>query len=238
MSEEDTKKETEEKKLKRQKARGWAAVAYMDSVKDDWVEVLQTMCIDGLISPLHDKDCNPDGEPKKPHWHIMLVWDGPTTYNNALETFESIGAVMDRRALQSISGYARYLTHMDNPEKAQYDPDEVIELGSADFFEMIKKSQITKSALKDIYEFIDVYRIAAYSQLVRAVYRLNKPDWIEAVDKKYTRPIIEYIKSNNWLINNPDKNHIADELKFFLNGEITPEELEQDFDNKLNERGK
>ena len=33
------------------------------------------------ISPLHDKDMNPDNTPKKPHYHVILTYSGPTSYN-------------------------------------------------------------------------------------------------------------------------------------------------------------
>ena len=65
-----------------QKGRIWACVGYPESLPVDWLEQLQNTGLQIAISPLHDKDINPDGEEKKPHYHIIFNYDGPTTYNN------------------------------------------------------------------------------------------------------------------------------------------------------------
>ena len=43
--------------------------------------------------PLHEHDFNPDGTPKKPHWHILFMFDGPTTKNRVKSICEQINAV-------------------------------------------------------------------------------------------------------------------------------------------------
>ena len=50
---------------KEQRKRNWVFVVYPDSAPENWVEKLREMRVPGFISPLHDKDVNPDGEPKK-----------------------------------------------------------------------------------------------------------------------------------------------------------------------------
>ena len=47
--------------------------------------------------------------------------------------FDDIGGV-GREMVNSARGYARYLCHLDNPEKAQYDPAEVRCMGGADYY--------------------------------------------------------------------------------------------------------
>ena len=63
------------------KKRNWAFVLYPESAPKDWREQLQLTGLQCAISPLHDRDTNPTGEPKKPHYHVILTYSGPTAYN-------------------------------------------------------------------------------------------------------------------------------------------------------------
>mgnify|MGYP002655818694 FL=1 len=74
------------------KSRTWAMVVYPESAPENWEELLAETFMQFAVSPLHDKDTNPDGEIKKPHWHVILIWDGPVTQNTALKTAEKVNA--------------------------------------------------------------------------------------------------------------------------------------------------
>lgn len=50
------------------RSRTWAALVYPESAAEGWRETLEELHITGFISPLHDKDVNPDGTPKR---HII-----------------------------------------------------------------------------------------------------------------------------------------------------------------------
>ena len=47
------------------------------------------MLVPGFISPLHNKDVNADGTPKKPHWHVILTFKG-------LKSYEQVKAITDK----------------------------------------------------------------------------------------------------------------------------------------------
>ena len=64
------------------KKRNWAMVLYPESAPEDWRDQLRKTGLQCAVSPLHDKDTNADGEPKKPHYHVILVYGSPTTYRN------------------------------------------------------------------------------------------------------------------------------------------------------------
>lgn len=92
---------------------------------DDWVEQLQNTGLPFVVSPLHDKDENPDGTKKKPHWHVIISWSNTTTYRSARALAEDILHCPLPQILKSVNGMYRYLTHADNPEKHQYnEPNE------------------------------------------------------------------------------------------------------------------
>lgn len=107
------------------KARYWSLIVYPDSAPADWIEQLQFTGLPFCISPLHDKDTNPTGEPKKPHWHVILCYGGPTTYNNVKKNIADKINSASPKFLQSVKGMYRYFTHQDNPEKYQYDRNEI-----------------------------------------------------------------------------------------------------------------
>ena len=58
----------------------------------DWIEQLQLSGAQFAISPLHDKDLNATGEPKKAHWHVIVVYGSPTTESNVKSLTERLNA--------------------------------------------------------------------------------------------------------------------------------------------------
>ena len=96
-------------------------------------------------SPLHDKDFNPDGTFKKPHWHVMLSADGPITLKAVEKIIEPLNVPAPQK-VGSGRGMIRYFIHLDNPEKYQYSRDEIVAHGGADvesYFELTKTNKIS-----------------------------------------------------------------------------------------------
>lgn len=121
------------------------------SVSDDWQQRLQLSGLQYAISPLHDKDKLEDGseKTKKPHYHVIVVYGSPTTYNNVKSLTDSFNSPIPQ-ALEQVRGYYRYLTHKDNPEKYQYDEKDIITGGGfniADFIEL-SKSEVSEIKFK------------------------------------------------------------------------------------------
>ena len=54
---------------------------FTQSAPQNWRELLDECHVSWVESPLHDKDINPDGTVKKPHWHIILLFDGNKSYD-------------------------------------------------------------------------------------------------------------------------------------------------------------
>lgn len=62
-----------EKKNRATRTRNFATIVYPESANPGWKEILRDLHIPAFISPLHDMDCNPDGELKKPHHHVIFM---------------------------------------------------------------------------------------------------------------------------------------------------------------------
>lgn len=148
------------------KKRNWAFVLYPESAPADWREQLKRAGMKCAISPLHDRDVNPDKTPKKAHYHVILCYDGPTTYNNVKRLTEELRQPIPQ-PLEQVRGYYRYLTHEDNPEKAQYSKADIEVLNGfaiQDFVEM-SKSEVGKRT-REIVQLIRDNDITEYSDLI------------------------------------------------------------------------
>lgn len=103
------------------KGRNWAFVMYPESMPEDWFDRLQMTGLPFAISPLHDKDVNPTGEEKKPHYHVICYYENSTTQKAVKELVCDLVNATIPIKLESMSGMYRYHLHLDNPEKYQYD---------------------------------------------------------------------------------------------------------------------
>ena len=107
------------------KSRWWWFICYPDSLPDNWIDILMITGIPFIVSPIHDKDIATDGTYKKPHYHCIVVFDNPTTYNHVLTNCcKPLNATIPQVIL-NLSGAVAYLTHKGNNDKAQYNLDDV-----------------------------------------------------------------------------------------------------------------
>lgn len=180
-----------------QRTRNFATIVYPDSAPKDWIEKLNQLHVAALISPLHDKDKNPSGEPKKPHYHVMIMFEGKKDYENQIKPiFDEIGGV-GRETVNSARGYARYLCHLDNPEKAQYEPSEVRCMGGADYTDITNLPTDNRKMLADIMGYIQENEIFSFAEFID-LSRIYHPDWFNLVVNTSGWIVKEFIKSLEW----------------------------------------
>lgn len=185
-----------EKKPITKRTRNFATVVYPESAPKDWQDILSAQFIPAFISPLHDKDKNPTGEPKKPHYHVVLMFDSVKTREQAAEVFSKIGGV-GCEIVQSIRGYARYLCHLDNPEKVQYKQEDVRSLCGADYAGTIGLVIDKYKAIGEMIDFCIEYNIDSYSNLLEYC-RTERFDWFRVLCDNGTVVMKEYLKSKYW----------------------------------------
>lgn len=181
-------------KVKETRTRNWWFVLYPESAPEDWRNVLDELHIQYAISPLHDKDKNPDGELKKPHWHIILMFEGVKSYQQIKEITDSLNAPIPQ-AVNGLVGTVRYLIHKDNPDKFQYNKAEIIAGGGFDVAELLDRSPSDKRAIvKEIYEFIKTQDITEFYELTDYAFE-NNADWFEILMDGHTMVFDAVIKS-------------------------------------------
>ena len=176
--------------------RNFATIVYPESAPEDWLLVLSELCVPCFISPLHDKDELPDGTQKKPHYHVLFMFEGKKSDEQVQEIFALIGGV-GRENVISARGYARYLCHLDNPEKASYNVDDVKMLGGADYFSVVNLVTDKYKAIGEMIDFCNTNDVYSYSDLLEWC-RVNRFDWFRVLCDNGTFVIKEYLKSRSW----------------------------------------
>lgn len=178
------------------RTRNFATIVYPESAPENWMEILSEKFVPAFISPLHDKDKNPTGEDKKAHYHVMIMFDGVKTKEQAQEIVDSIGGVGCEN-IQSVRGYARYLCHLDNPEKTQYKQEDVKCFCGADYPGTIGLVTDKYKAIGEMIDYCEENNIVSYSELL--VYcRINRFDWFRVLCDNGTVVVKEYLKSRSW----------------------------------------
>ena len=185
----------------RGRTRNFATVVYPESAPENWQEILSEQFVPAFISPLHNMDVNPTGEQKKEHFHVMIMFDSVKTSDQAKEIFDKIGGV-GVEVVQSLRGYARYLCHMDNPEKHQYNPEEVRSLCGADYTGTIGLVIDKYKSIREMISFCKKYNILSYADLLEYCSE-ERFDWFRVLCDNGTVVIKEYLKSRSWGSSHP-----------------------------------
>ena len=166
------------------KSKYFCAILYPDSITYDTDKLIKSLASEHLtfaVSPLHNCDVEEDGSPKKAHYHLLLAYSSATTLNNIRGWFKACG--MPESALHAVRvcasgvGYFRYLTHKDNPEKAQYKESDISVFNDSD--EIFKKFSKTASDKIDdlvrIFHLVDELDTISFHSLVQYL-MLNERD--------------------------------------------------------------
>lgn len=183
-----------------QRKRNWAFVVYPDSAPDNWREILRDELVPGFVSPLHNADVNADGEQKKPHWHVLLTFRGNKSFEQVKEITDALNATIPQ-VCKDVRAYARYLCHLDNPEKAQYEVTDVECLGGADYLDKIKSAVDTDTAVSEMMDWcieqgcFSFFRLSNYA-------RESRTDWFRVISSSRTVFLVAWLKSMEWEIRN------------------------------------
>lgn len=178
------------------RTRNFATIVYPESAPEDWLEKLAEAKIEALISPLHDQDKNPDGEPKKAHYHVILMFETVKTTEQVEEITEQIGGVGVEK-INSLRGYARYLIHADNPEKAQYNKADIKQFGGVDYESICSLASDKYAAIREMISYCTDHRIISYADLLRYASEQNE-SWFRCLCDNGTVVMKEFLKSLAW----------------------------------------
>lgn len=184
-----------EKKSTDSRTRTWTFVLYEDSAPENWRQLLDDMHIEWVESPWHDKDINADGQPKKKHKHILLLFAGKKSYEQIKEITDELQQPIPQRC-HNAKAMVRYMAHLDNPEKAQYNVNEIAAHGGVDIAELLRPSSSERYTL--IREMIDYVRSAGvteFQDLMDYAAAERFDDWFPLLCDSCAYIVGQYIKS-------------------------------------------
>lgn len=187
-----------------QRTRNWAAIFYPEDLPEDWKERVDQLHFKWVEGPLHDRDTNADGTPKKPHYHTLLIFEAVKTAEQVADLLKEIfgesdggsiiGVAMPQRVTDRCA-VVRYMAHMDNPDKAQYDPNEIVGHNGADPAEIMRYSATeTREMIVAMEEYIEQNGITELATFSAAI-RYDHPEWHTLLATKLTMYFSAFVRS-------------------------------------------
>lgn len=211
---------TAEELAHKQSSKWWSFIVYPESAEPNWKEKLRNLQCEIAISPLHDKDLwthdSPEvvdeetgevieekgsrykcGTRKKAHWHCIIKFDRTISYKEANAIVRKITNGPYLQKCMSLKGQYEYFVHMNNPDKYQYEKDEIekyngfiIETTQADKIVLIDEigKTISENMFTNIeeirqhyegqYEYINVLALKSYyfEKLTQVNFRKKFPE--------------------------------------------------------------
>lgn len=177
------------------RTRNWTIVLYPDSAPENWREKLDDMHIEWIESPLHDKDTNANGESKKAHWHILLMFSGVKSYEQVKDITDVLNAPIPQRC-HNAKAMVRYMAHLDNPDKAQYSTSDIKAHGGVDLAEMLRPSSSERYIIiRDMISYVKSNGIAEFQDLMDYASTEHFDDWFPLLCDNSAYVVNQYIKS-------------------------------------------
>lgn len=182
-------------KVKDTRTKNWVAIMYPESMPSDWQTRLAELKINVIISPLHDKDVNADGTPKKPHYHVILMFSSNKSFEQVQTLLEPFKCPIPQK-VTSIKGQVRYLIHIDNPEKYQYNKGDIQTIGDVDLRQYFNITASQRyDSIADMMDFVDDNFITEFSQLMRYARAHKREDWFPLLCDSSAYVMDKYITS-------------------------------------------
>ena len=181
-----------------ERTRVFATIVYPDSVADGWRDRLTQNHVSALLSPLHDRDTNPDGSPKKDHYHLLVMFDGVKEQEQVDKMLDEVlgpNRLKGYETVNSTRGYARYLCHLDNPEKAQYSPGDVVAFGGADYDELVRLASDDRTMLAETFRYIKEQGFEYYDELINACLAEGRTEMFVLITEKRTMAVTAYLRA-------------------------------------------
>lgn len=188
---------TEKKKSKKdERTRNWACVVYPESAPSNWREILDNLHVPWVESPLHDKDLDPNGDVKKAHWHIMLMFSSKKTYEQIKEITSQLRSPNPQKVANA-KGMVRYFAHLDNPDKYQYPKTDILCHSGADISGYLSVTNAERYELiREMMAFVNNQGITEMKDLLDYAMQEKFEDWFPLLCDNSAYIMDSYIKSN------------------------------------------
>lgn len=162
------------------KSRYFDFLVYPESAPDDWLEQLKRSHCMYAISPIH----KPDAEEAKEHLHVIFCsGNGPITLSAAKGKIPAdVPANGFVEPTASASGYQRYLIHLDDPDKQQFE-DGANAITCLNGFPLDLTRELSRSEKAEIRKrLLKLVRdngVTEYSDFIFGLMDLGDPDMLD-----------------------------------------------------------
>lgn len=175
----------------------WWGYGYPDTMPEDWRDIADKSGFE-ILAMFHDQDVTVDGELKEPHWHIAIRFSHAVGIEDAKEALLPLG--VKEKSIQwrdSWRAVARYLCHLDDPNKTQYSPDHVLEFGGADYLTAINRQKDKYRIVSAMQDWVQANNCRSFAKL-NDYARENDMEWFMALCDNCAIIMREYIKSRRY----------------------------------------
>ena len=180
----------------------WWGYLYEDSAPEGFDTLIRESGYE-CVWATHDKDATATGEIKEKHTHVAVRFAHAVNAATAKEVLTSFGvkeaSVQYRDNWRAV---CRYMIHMDDPNKYQYDPSIVNECGGADWKEAIHRTSDKYRVIAEMQDWCDNEANARangcppqFTDLMRYA-RANNDEWFMALCDNSAVIMREYCKGN------------------------------------------
>lgn len=154
--------------MKKQRSNKWTFLFYRESCPENYLKILEELHIPFILSPWHDQDIDyKTGETKKAHKHGAFFFDSLKSYSQVSDIIsEKLNGPAHVEIVMSPTGLYDYFIHAENPDKTQYDIED-IETGCG--FDLDKFLIDTNSSAftHQVVDIIEENDFTEFTELVR-----------------------------------------------------------------------
>lgn len=169
---------------KERRSNKWAFLIYKESTPKNYLEILESIHVPFVLSPWHDKDINSKtGEIKKAHKHGALYFDSLKSYSQVSEIIsDKLNGPAHVEIVMSPKGMFDYFTHAENPNKTQYNIDD-IESGSGFDLNKFLLEQNLDDVNRKVVDIVEEHNFTEFHDLVMYA-RINDSKLLSFIIKR------------------------------------------------------
>lgn len=177
------------------RTRNWNFILYPESAPENWKDVINEHRIEWVCSPLHNMDVTADGEVKKDHYHITLLYPSHKSYEQVRELTDSLNSPIPQRC-NSVKGSIRYMVHKDDPDKFQYSWSDICTYGGVRLEDLIKPSSRERLEIQlKALDYIEENNVFYFDDLVKAYKQIGNHEAVDVLMNYSTLSVTAYLKS-------------------------------------------
>lgn len=182
------------------RVRNWMFIVYPESAPENWRCLLDDLHFQWVESPLHDKDIDEDVPGgctlKKAHWHILCFFEGKKSYEQIRDITLFVNAAPPKPIVDARS-MVRYLIHLDDPDKYQYNYADIKSHGGYDHSRHFQPSSEERYAIiGEMLDFILNNHVTEYIDILSYSFTHKYDTWYKVLCDSGTYVIEKAVKSN------------------------------------------